>query len=161
MSGACFLGIELLFLAATHLYGGPPWTLLGMVAFFAQIAVDFRLRPLALLVPSLAWLALFHATGNRELFFPIAMYLATYVDLLLAARNPGLGYLGGGTLVAAYMVIRVLQAASAKVLAVELVVAVSILALALVAHALIGRRPASDAVIVVLSSVAAFASLAL
>ena len=43
MSVACFLGIELLFLAATHLYGGPPWTLLGMIAFFAQIAAGLRL----------------------------------------------------------------------------------------------------------------------
>lgn len=161
MSVACFLGIELLFLAATHLYGGPPWTLLGMIAFFAQIAAGFRLRQLVLLVPSLAWLALFHDTGNRELFFPFAMYLATHVALILAARDRWQGCLGGGIVIGAFMMIRVFQAASTKVLAVELVVATAILAIAISAHALAEKRPASAAAITVAASLAAYASLAL
>ena len=161
MSVACFLGIELVFLAAAHVYGGPPWTLLGMLAFVAQIAADFRVGPLAALVPALAWLAGFHVTGNRELFFPYAMYLATHVALLLADRAPWLGCLGGGVMVAVFLAIRVLQAATARVLAVEFAVAAAILAVALAAHAWGWKGRGAAAVLVVLASLAACASLVL
>jgi hypothetical protein len=161
MSVACFLGIELLFLAAAHVFGGPPWTLLGMLAFVAQVVVDFRVRPLVVLVPSLVWLAGFHTTGNRELFFPYAMYLATYVALLLADRTAWLGCLGGGFMVAAFLVIRVLQAATAAVLVVELVVAAAILAIALAAHIWGLKSRGATAAIIAFASLAAYASLAL
>lgn len=185
---ACFLGVELILLAAAHVYGGPPWTLLMMLAMLAQVAVGVRLAPLALLAPSLAWLVTFRATGNRELFFPFAMHLATFVALLGSDRAGGQsshdtehapnrhprhrssallhGLLGGGGMVATFLAIRALQAASPRVLAVESVVALVILAVATLAIATSGRmspgpRTAAAAAIVLLSSLAAYASLVL
>lgn len=193
---ACFLGVELLLLAAAHLYGGPPWTLLMMLAMLAQVAAGVRLAPLALLVPSLAWLVTFRATGNRELFFPFAMHLATFVALLgsddaggqdrrddgdgaepppdrhpprrSAALLPGMvrGPLGGGGMAAAFLAIRAVQNATARVLAVESVVAMVILAVASAAIATSrrmspGPRTTAAAAIVLLSSLAAYAALAI
>lgn len=161
MTTVRFLGVELLFLAATHVYGGPPWTLLGVLAFFAQGVADPRGTSLAMLLPSLVWLALFRAGGNRELFFPYAMYLATHVALLLAARRPLAGWLGGGFMVTAFLLIRGMQAATARVLAVECVVAAAILAGALAARASGWSRPVHAAAIVAASSLAAWAALTL
>jgi len=161
MPAAAFLACELLFLAAAHLYGGPPWTLLGMLACFAQIAADFRVTPLARLIPSLAWLALFRVTGNRELFFPFAMYLATYVALIVAARWPRRAWIAGALMVATFLLIRMLQAASTRVLAVECVVALAILAAAITTFTATGRRPSVTVAVVSASSLAAYAALAL
>lgn len=160
-AAACFLVIELVFLAVTHVYGGPPWTVLAMIALIAQIATDFRLGPLALLMPSLAWLALHRVTGDRELYFPFAMYLAAFVGLLASARGPWRGFLGGGIVVAAFLAIRRLQDASPRVLAVEAAVACVILAVAVIACAAFGKRAAAAPTILVLSSLAAYAALAL
>lgn len=157
---AGFLGVELACLAAAHAWGGPPWTLLTMIAFLAQIAVDFRVAPLAMLAPGLAWLALHHVTGDRELFFPFAMTVAIHVALLASARGTARALLGGGGVVAVFLAIRGLQAASPRVLAVEAGIAVAILVAAVAAHAAARTRPAAAA-IVALSSLAAYAALAL
>jgi hypothetical protein len=161
LATAGFLIVELAFLAAAHIFGGPPWTLLAMIALLAQIATDLRLGPLALLVPSLAWLALHRVTGDRELFFPFAMYLATFVALLAAARGTWRGLLAGGIVVAAFLAIRWLQDASPRVLAVEAAVALVILAVAVTAYAASGKRDAVAPAILFLASLAAYASLAL
>lgn len=166
-----FIIVELLFLAITHFFGGPPWTVIGVIAVVAQTLGGVRIDSLALVVPSLAWLALSHATGNRELFFPYTMYLASCVTLWdsqrATQRAAGLGPLGGAAIVAAFMVIRILQQATARVLTVEFVVAAAILALVLVARSW-SRRPgvhvtpyARQAAIVVTSSLLAYASLAI
>ncbi len=161
MTTVCFIIVELLFLAATHLFGGPPWTVIGVIAILAQILGGSRIESLALAVPSLAWLALSHATGNRELFFPYTMYLASCVALRTAGRAAWLGPLGGAAIVAAFMVIRILQHATVRVLAVEFVVAATILALVLVAPRWSGNRLTRDATLVVAASLVAYASLAL
>jgi len=161
-----FIVVEVLFLAIAHVYGGPPWAIIGMVAFIAQIFTQtiggFRAESLLLVVPSLLWLGLFHATGNRELFFPYTMYLASGVTLRSAERSPWLGLCGGGVVVAAFMIIRILQNATSRVLAVELVIAVVILAFVLAALAWSRKHTlARDAAIVAVSSLLAYASLAL
>ena len=166
-----FIIVELLFLAITHFCGGPPWTVIGAIAVVAQTRGGVRIDSLALVVPSLAWLALSHATGNRELFFPYTMYLASCVALWdsqrATQRAAGLGPLGGAAIVAAFMVIRILQQATARVLTVEFVVAAAILALVLVARSWSRRDGlhvtpyAWQAAIVVTSSLLAYASLAI
>ena len=174
MSSAVFIIVELLFLAATHIFGGPPWAVIGAIAVVAQTLGGVRIESLALVVPSLAWLALSHATGNRELFFPYTMYLASCVALRnsqrATQRAAWLGPLGGAAIVAAFMVIRILQQATVRVLAVEFVVAAAILALVVVAGSWSRRRVthiataahfAWLAAIVAASSLLAYASLAI
>jgi hypothetical protein len=161
-----FIVVEVLFLAITHMYGGPPWAIVGMVAFIAQIVTQtfngFRTDALALVVPSLLWLAFFRGTGNRELFFPYTMYLASGVAVRAAERSPWLGLGGGGLVVAVFMIIRVLQNATSRVLAVELVIAAAILAFALAARAWSRTHTiAQDVALVAVSSLLAYASLAL
>ena len=170
MAHLIFIIIELLFLAVTHIFGGPPWTVIGAIAVVAQTLGGVRIESLALMVPSLVWLALSHATGNRELFFPYTMYLASCVALRATERTPWLGPLGGAAIVAAFMVIRILQQATVRVLVVEFVVAAAILALVVVAGSGIRRRLAHvapptnfacRAAIVAASSLLAYASLAI
>jgi hypothetical protein len=174
MAHLIFIIVELLFLAVTLMFGGPPWTVIGAIAVVAQTLGGIRIESLALVVPSLAWLALSHATGNRELFFPYTMYLASCVALWnsqrATQRAAWLGPLGGAAIVAAFMVIRILQQATVRVLAVEFVVAAAILALVVVAGSWSRRRvahvaPAAhfawQAAIVAASSLLAYASLAI
>jgi len=161
-----FIVVEVVFLAITHFFGGPPWAVVGMVALLAQIGAQilggFRGDAIMLVVPSLIWLAFFRTTGNRELFFPYTMYLASGVALRAAERTPWLGLLGGGAVVTAFMVIRILQNATSRVLLVELVIAAAILALPLVFRSWSRARTiVRDAVIAAASSLLAYASLAL
>jgi hypothetical protein len=171
MANAVFIIVELLFLAATHLWCGPPWTVIGALAILAQMLGGVRIESLALVVPSLVWLGLSHATGNRELFFPYSMHLASCVALREAPRAAERvawpGAIGGGVVVAAFMIIRILQQATVRVLAVEFVVAAAILAVVVMANSWHRRRvtPIAPIVwttaIVVASSLLAYASLAL
>ena len=171
-----FIIIELLFLAVTHMFGGPPWTVIGAIAVVAQTLGGIRIESLALMVPSLVWLGLSHATGNRELFFPYTIYLASCVAMRGSDRvdlATWLGPLGGAFVVAAFMIIRILQQATVRILVVEFVVAAAILALVVAARA-VGRRHSEHvarvapsatfawrAAIVAASSLLAYASLAI
>jgi hypothetical protein len=170
MAHLIFIIVELLFLAVTHIFGGPPWTVIGALAVVLLALGGIRIESLALMVPSLAWLALSHATGNRELFFPYTMYLASCVALRDSQRAAWLGPLGGAAIVAAFMVIRILQQATLRVLVVEFVVAAAIFALVVVAGSWSRRRVAHvappalfgwRAAIVAASSLLAYASLAI
>jgi hypothetical protein len=174
MSHLIFIIVELLFLAVAHIFGGPPWTVIGALAVVAQTLGGVRIESLALVVPSLAWLALSHATGNRELFFPYTMYLASCVALQdsqrAAQRAAWLGPLSGAAIVATFMVVRILQQATVRVLAVEFVVAAAILAIVVVAgswsrrnvtHVATASQFAWRAAIVAASSLLAYASLAI
>jgi len=178
MSHVIFIIVELLFLAVTHMFGGPPWTVIGAMTVVAQTLGGARIESLAFVMPSLAWLALSHATGNRELFFPYTMYLASCVALRdshqatqqATQQSAWLRPLGGAAIVAAFMVIRILQQATVRVLAVEFVVAAAILALVVmagswsrgrVAPAAPAARYACRAAIIVAASLLAYASLAI
>ncbi len=162
-----FIIVELLFLAATHMFGGPPWTVIGAVAVVLLALGGIRIESLALMVPSLVWLGLSHATGNRELFFPYTMYLVSCVAMRGSDRAnlaTWLEPLSGAFVVAAFMIIRILQQATVRVLIVELVVAAAILALVVAAGSWSRRRVAPvawHAVIIVTASLLAYTSLAL
>jgi len=173
MAHLIFIIVELLFLAVAHVFGGPPWTVIGALAVVLLALGGIRIESLAIVVPSLAWLALSHTTGNRELFFPYTMYLASCVAMRgsdRADRAEWLGPLGGAAIVAVFLVIRILQQATLRVLAVEFVVAAAILALVLVACSWSRRHGeqvaivtpfAWQAAIVLASSLLAYASLAM
>ena len=156
-----FIVGEVLFLAVAQAVGGPPWTLVGGVAFVLLAFTGPSVEPIVLTVPSLAWLGASVATGNRELFFPYAMHLAAVALCRLAGRGIGRGLAGGGLVAAAFLAIRVGQHATPRVLSVESAVAAAILAGAAVACARWPRRGAVDAAIVAASALLACAGLVL
>jgi hypothetical protein len=158
---ATFIVLEMLFLAATQTWGGWPWTLIGVVAICTQILIDARPQALAMVAPSLVWLALFQGTGNRELFFPFTIHLASLLTLRSAQGSVWLGMAGGGLLVAVFLAIRASQQASVKVLGVECVVAALILAVVLATVPVVRGRNAVAGGVVILASLLAYVSLAL
>jgi len=158
---ATFIALEILFLAATQAWGGWPWTAIGATAIGVLAAVDLRPAALAMAAPSLVWLAFFQATGNRELFFPFTIHLASLVALRLGRDNLWRAMAGGGLIGGLFLAIRASQQASAKVLGVEWVVATLILAVVLAMLPVSRGRKAVEGGVVVLASLLAYASLAL
>jgi len=154
-----FIIAELLLLFAALVLGGQPWVVLLVMTLVAQSFTDLRVKSLALVAPSLIWVALFRVTGNRELFFPYSMYLAAHVSLLFCSRKYWLGSLGGTLVVTAFLAVRFLQDATLRVLAVEFGVAVGILAFTFLAYAFSPRIVASRAVLVIVASLIAYACL--
>ena len=166
VSTATFIALEILCLAATQIWGGWPWTAIGGTAIAVLAGVDLRPASLTMAAPSLVWLALFQATGNRELFFPFTIHLASLVALRLGWENLWRGMAGGGLIGGFFLIIRALQQASVKVLGVESVVTALILGLVLSTLPVIRGRDTAvgNAVgggVVVLASLLAYASLAL
>lgn len=159
-SRLAFIALELLFLVTAHLLGGPPWVVLGGITVVLHAFAGLRAASLAMLLPSVAWLGWFHATGNRELFFPYAMGLAMSAAVcgLVRHRWPPAA---GGIIVAAFLAVRILQQATCRVLAVETAVAAVILAMGIIAARLAPRGIASKTAIVAAASLAAYAGLAL
>lgn len=156
-----FIVVELAFLAVAHGLGGPPWVALGVVTCIAQVVADFRLGPLLGIVPALGWVAAAHATGNRELFFPYAMFLSAHVASQFAVHGRWPAAIAGAGIVAMFLGIRVLQHAPASVLAVELAVAAAILAAVVFAIMTVSTRPWSTLAVAALASFAAYVGLAL
>jgi hypothetical protein len=156
-----FIIPALCLLFTTQLFGGQPWAVLCLFALIAQAFTDLRAKALTIIVPSLFWIILFRATGDRELFFPYSMYLAIHVSLLLCSRTFWLGSLGGTLVIATFLAVRFLQNATLRVLAVEFGVAVAILAFALFAYAFSRKYIASHAVVAAVASLIAYACLSI
>jgi hypothetical protein len=160
------LVVEAAFLVVAHVAGGPPWTVVAAIAFAVLGMAGRRLpgagqEPVWLILPSLGWLAAFWATGNRELFFPFTMYLAGHAALTVSGRGAILACAAGGLVVAAFLVIRVVQAATPRVLAVEAIAAGAILAATSLGLVRRERSLLGDGLILALASAAAFVSLRL
>lgn len=158
------LVVEAAFLAATHVVGGPPWTVIAAIAFAVLgfgVGRQGCHEPVWLILPSLGWLAAFWATGNRELFFPFTMYLAAHAALTMSGRGPIPASAAGGLVVAAFLLIRVFQAATPRVLAVEAVAASLILGATCLVLVRRERSLFGAGLILALASAAAFASLRL
>jgi hypothetical protein len=149
-------------LAAAALYGGWEWALVCLIVLVALWRFESGVLPvLATVGVSFFWLALFHWTGDRRLFFPYSMQFAVQMACLLRGRMAKPAIVGGGSIVLVFTVIRISQSATAAVLIVELAVAGAALALALQACGR-GSREASVRVIAgALGSVLAFAGLAI
>jgi hypothetical protein len=130
MRTAAFIVVEIGLLAVTHVVGGPAWVAVAAVACLAHVAFDVRGRSLAAALPALVWLAASRMTGNRELFFPYAMLLATSALLAAPPERTAGGLAAAAIVAAAFLATRVVQQASGRVLAVELVAAVAVLAAA-------------------------------
>lgn len=152
---------EVVFLGIAQTIGGPPWTIVAMLAFVSLSWAAPRASTLALASPALLWLAAFRATGDRELFFPYAMHLAAVVACRTGDRGAGWALAGGGVVAAAFLGVRVWQMATARVLTVEAAVAAVVLAGAATAIAKLPRRLAFDGAIVAAATLAAYAGLAL
>lgn len=158
---AAFIAAEVAFLVAAHVVGGPPWVAIGVLAFAVQVAADFRLRPLGGLVPAAAWMAAHWLTGNRELFFPYAMALAAHLAGQCVGRGRLPAGVAGGLVMAAFLVIRVLQSATVPVLAVECAVATLILAVVVTVLPAAQKRPWGPIMVTAGASLLAYAGLAL
>jgi hypothetical protein len=158
---ALFIVLQLGFFVVLHAFGGPPWVALGVLACIMQVFADFRLAPLLGMVPAIAWVAASHATGNRELFFPYAMYLAAHVAGQFAGRGWKVTAFAGTVIVSAFLAIRMLQAATPRVLVVELAVALAILSGVVTASRVTATRPWGRVIVAVLASFAAYAGLVL
>jgi len=161
LRSVAFLLAEAAFLAVAHIFGGPTWTILGGLAFFGRIVSGSRQPPLAVLPAALLWLAASRVTGSREYFFPYSMHLAACVAVALCQRNTWLGGLGGLGIVVAFMVARVLQQATPRVLLVEGAVAGLILGTVVFAATKFRGRSAASTAIVAAATALACAGLAL
>ena len=151
---------NLLLLAVVFFFGDRYWMLICLVSSVFQFLTEPKsAKVVARLTPCLAWLVLYRITGNRSIFFPFCMYLASYATLLLASRFLLLGLLSGSVVAGAFAGVRIMQSAAKNVLGVELCVAGAILVLALAAYNTSPRNAASRIVISLLASLLAFASL--
>lgn len=166
-----FLLAEGALLAAAAAAGGAPAIAVAAVALVAIACSDLRPAAVAGAAPAVLWLLAARGTGNRELFFPYAMQLATHALALAAAAAAGgaegsrrgaagRGALAGGAVVAAFLGVRAMQQATPRVLGVEAAVAGAILALALAAALATAGRSAAP-LIGAGGALAALAGLAL
>lgn len=121
--------ISLIAVAAAAFYGGWEWALLSLVVVTLCRLRSNSLSILATIGVSALWLAIFHSTGDRRLFFPFAIQFAVQMPYLLKDRVARPVLVGGGGMIAIFMLIRISQSATVSVLLVELVVAVIVLAL--------------------------------
>ncbi|MFM7243265.1 MAG: hypothetical protein ACKO40_03695 [Planctomycetaceae bacterium] len=160
MRVAAFILVEVVILAVAHACGGPAWAAVAAVACVAHVFAGFEPAAIVAALPAVGWLAAARLTGNRELFFPYSMLLATSALLATPAATSPAGVAAAGGVVAAFLLARVVQQASGRVLAIELAAAAVVMVAAVAAQALLPRLrlrwwlPAA-------ASLAAYACLAL
>ncbi len=123
---AAFLVTEVGFLSALAVWGGPAWVGVAVPAIFIEIYCGSQLRSLGMLIPAGIWFVLCTLTGNRELFFPYAMYVMAFMVIRLWERGRGAAIMGGLSCGCLFLFIRWLQNATMSVLLVEGVVAAAI-----------------------------------
>lgn len=123
-------------------FGGWPWAALWTLAFAVLARQEGPVHALAAAGPAFFWLALFHWTGDRRLFFPFAMHLAQASSPLLLA--------------AAFFAIRIQQFATVHVLTVEVLIASAVLSIGYA-----GRRQAPPGLITRIIASAVVSILAL
>jgi hypothetical protein len=148
-------------LATALFFGGVAWAQVFLTAIVLRSRPEFRGERLLLMACSLIWLAIFRWMFVRQLFFPYTMHLAACVVLFGSDFDKWRGYIKGMIIVAVFIAIRFLQGATNRVLSIELIVAVVILASAIGFYQLTPKNAASRAMVVVLSSLAAVAGLAI
>jgi hypothetical protein len=122
-----FLITEAGFLVALAVWGGPAWVVVILPAIFVEIYSGSQLHSLGMLMPAAIWLGLCTLTGNRELFFPYAMYVMAFMVSRLWERCRGAAIIGGLFCGGLFLFIRWLQNATMSVLLVEGVVAAGII----------------------------------
>ena len=135
MRVAAFILVEFAILAVAHVCGGPAWAAVAAVACVAHVVAGLEPAALLAALPAVGWLAASRFTGNRELFFPYSMLLATSALLAVPAARSLAGIAAAGGVIAAFLAARVVQQATGRVLAVELAAAAVVLAAAVAARA--------------------------
>lgn len=154
--------VLVLFILATALFlGGVAWAQVFLTAIVLQSRPESRHERLLLMACSLVWLVIFRWILVRQVFFPYTLHLAACVVLFGSDYNKWRGYIQGMIVVAVFIAIRFLQGATNRVLIIELIVAAVILASAIGVYQLTPRNAAARTIVVVLSSVAAVAGLAI
>jgi hypothetical protein len=148
-------------LATTLFFGGVAWAQVFLTAIVSQSRPESRRERLLLMLCSLVWLVIFRWILVRQVFFPYTLHLAACVVLFGSDYNKWRGYIQGMIVVAVFIAIRFLQGATNRVLIIELIVAAVILASASGFYQLTPKNAASRAIVVVLSSLAAVAGLAI
>ncbi|MDE3165682.1 MAG: hypothetical protein KGN36_07750, partial [Acidobacteriota bacterium] len=120
--------------AAAAIFGGWAWTLPCLILWPALYGIRAREGAAAVtaaLAPGLVWLLLFALTGDRRLYFCYSMQFAVHLACLRREHGLRAGAAGGAIPIAVFLAVRVAQAASARVLVVESLVAGALLALSL------------------------------
>jgi len=135
MRVAAFIVVEVAILAAAHVFGGPAWAAVAAVTCVAHVVVGLHPAALVAAVPAMGWLAASRLTGNRELFFPYSMLLATSTLFAAPGTQVRVGIAAAAGVAAAFLGTRVAQQATGRVLAVEVVATVVVLAAAVAARA--------------------------
>ena len=144
-----------------HFLGGHPWTFLISVSLVSLGFIQHHIKRFSLIGLSLIWMFISRLTGHRELFFPFAMFLATYVAVFLSDRHFWMGWLGGFIVVCCFIAIRFQQRATFRVLLVELIAATVILACTLIVDSVGWKTLASRFSILAFASFVAFCCLAI
>ena len=122
-----FLLLEGVFLLGIAFWGGPVWISIVVPALLVEVYCGSQLHSLGMLIPCSAWLVCANVTGNRELYFPFAMYVMAFMVSRLWPKGRGVAVLGGILCGVFFLAIRWLQQASTSVLLVEGIVAAGIL----------------------------------
>jgi hypothetical protein len=134
MRVAAFIVVEVAILAAAHVFGGPAWAAVAAVTCVAHVVVGLHPASLVAALPAIGWLAASRLTGNRELFFPYSMLLATSTLLAAPATQPSAGIAAATGVALAFLGTRVAQQATGRVLAVEVVATGVVLAATIAAQ---------------------------
>ena len=121
-----FLATEVGFLSALGLWGGAAWVGVAVPPILVEIYSGSQPRSLGMLMPAGLWLILCRFTGNGELFFPYAMYLAAFMISRIWDKSPTLAAMAGLFSGYLFLFIRWFQDATTSVLLVEGGVAVGI-----------------------------------
>ena len=152
----------LIALVVAAFYGGWEWVLLSFVVLVALWHAEFAVVPILTTIGvSYFCLALFHWTSDRRIFFPYAMQLAVQMPDVMKGLVSKPALVGGGGIIAVFMLIRITQSATAGVLLVELFIAITILTLVSKICPQSVRGPGTRVIIGVLGSALAFVGLAI
>jgi len=105
------------------------WILLYSIYFGFQLALgDSDRHFIGHCVASFAWFVLSILTENRELFFPFSIYLASSTLVGLAGKSQFASFSSCGSVLTAFLFIRIGQDATNQILLIEMIVAASIMA---------------------------------
>lgn len=127
-------------------YGGLPWALMAAIWIVAlRTGEDVNMSMLQAAASGLFWVALFHWTGDRRLFFPFSMQVAAFAACRWRVNGKWTAVATGAVVTTVFTGIRLLQSASAHVLGVELIVAAAVLSIGLALLPYTGKWAASTA----------------
>jgi hypothetical protein len=145
--------------ACAMLLGGWEWALVCSIVLVVRPArTDFR-SVLFTVAVGFLWLIAFCFTHDRRMVFPYTMQYAVQAAMLMHGSALVRGLMGGGAIVAVFMLIRVAQSAAISVLVVEVLVAAAVIALVMSAFGARKPSPGTRAIAGVGGSLLAVAGL--